>query len=123
MGILTEERTKIIVAETAGTNCCFAACDGQKVHDRIVTALYEYKEVKLSFAGISDITPAFLTSAVGQLYGSLSAELIEGNLSFTDILEEDEVILKRVIERAKDYFENAYFCRKALSDVLGGEDA
>jgi hypothetical protein len=123
MGILTEERTKIIVAEIAGADCCVAACDGQKVHDRIVVALSENKEVELSFTGASDITPAFLYSAVGQLYGSFSAELIESNLSFTNMLEEDEIILKRVIERAKTYFENAYSCRKALSDVLGGEDA
>jgi hypothetical protein len=90
MGILTEEWTKIIITETAGADCCVAACDGQKVHDRIVVALCENKEVELSF---------------------------------TDIPEEDEIILKRVIDRAKTYFENANSCRKALSDVLGGEDA
>lgn len=123
MGILTEERIKIIVAETAGADCCVAACDGQKVYDRTIAALSENKEVELSFAGTSEITPAFLNSAVGQLYGCLSADLIESNLSFTDILEEDEIILKRVIERARNYFENACSCRKALSDVLGGEDA
>jgi hypothetical protein len=123
MGIPTEERTKIIISETSGADCCVAACDGQKVHDRIVIALCENKEVELSFIGASDITPAFLNSSVGQLYGSFSAELIECNLSFTNMLEEDEIILKRVIERAKTYFENAYSCRKALSDVLGGEDA
>ena len=123
MGILTEERTKIIVAEIAGADCCVAACDGQKVHDRIVAVLCKDKEVELSFAGTRDITPAFLNSAVGQLYGRFPAELIESNLSFTDILEEDGIILKRVVERAKTYFGNAYSSRKALSDVLGGEDA
>lgn len=123
MGILTEERIKINVAETAGADCCVAACDGQKIYDRIVAALSENKEIDLSFAGTSDITPAFLNSAVGQLYGSYSADLIERNLSFTDILEEDKIILKRVIERAKTCFENAHSCRKALSDLLGGEDA
>ncbi len=123
MGILTEERTKIIVAETAEADCCVAACDGQKVHDRIVVALCENKGVELSFVGASDITPVFLNSAVGQLYGSFSAELIESNLFITNMLEEDEIILKGVIKRAKTYFENAYSRRKALSDVPGGEDA
>ena len=74
-------------------------------------------------AGTGDLTPAFLNSAVGQLYGSFPAESIESNLSFTNILEEDEIILKRVIERAKTYFEHAYSCRKTLRDELGGEDA
>lgn len=123
MGILTEELSKIIVTEIAGTGCCIAACDGQRVYDRIVVAFCENKKVELSFTGMNDITPAFLNSAVGQLYGSFSADWIESNISFTDILEEDEIILQRVLERAKNYFENAYSCKKALSDILGGEDA
>ena len=123
MGIFTEEQIKIIVSETTGSDCCIAACDGQKVYDKIAVALFENKNVKLSFSGASDVTPAFLNSAVGQLYGSFPAELIESKLSFTDILEEDEIILKRVIERAKDYLGHAHSRRKALRDVLGGEDA
>lgn len=123
MGILTEKRTKIIIIETAGADCCVAACDGQKVHDKIAASFFENKIVELSFAGINDLTPAFLNSAVGQLYGSFPAESIENNLSFIDISQEDEIILKRVIKRARTYFEHAYSSRKALRDVLGGEDA
>jgi len=123
MGILTEERVKINVFETAGENCCVAACDGQKVYEIIKAALCENKKIDLSFAYVNELTPTFLNSAIGQLYGCFPAEQIESNLLFMDISEEDEIILKRVIERAKTYFEHAYTCRKALKDVLGGEDA
>ncbi|HWQ48017.1 MAG TPA: STAS-like domain-containing protein [Methanosarcina sp.] len=123
MGILTEERVKINVFETAGENCCVAACDGQKVYDIITAALCENKKIEISFADVNELTPAFLNSAIGQLYGCFPAEQIDNSLSFKGISEEDEVILKRVIERAKTYFEHAYTCRKALKDVLGGEDA
>lgn len=123
MGILTEELTKLIVSEIIGTDCCVAACDGHKIHDRITAAFNENRKVEVSFAGTSDLTPAFLNSAVGRLYVTFPTELIESNLFFTDISEEDEIILKRVLERAKIYSENAYSCKKALSDVLGGEDA
>jgi hypothetical protein len=123
MGMLTEERIKITVMETAGDDCCVAACDGQKIHDRIEAALCEKKKVELSFEGTRELTPAFLNAAVGQLYGCFPSELIESSLSFSDISEEDEIILKRVLERAKTYFEHAYSCRKALRDVLGGDDA
>jgi hypothetical protein len=122
MGILTEERVKINVFETVGENCCVAACDGQKVYDIITVSLCENKKIELSFAEVSELTPAFLNSAIGQLYGCFPGEQIESNLSFTDISEEDKIILKRVIERAKTYFEHAYTCRKALKDVLGGEE-
>ena len=117
MGILTEERVKINVSETAGENCCVAACDGQKVYNKITAALCENKKIELSFAEITELTPAFLNSAIGQLYGCFPAEQIENSLLFTDISEEDEIILKR-----KTYFEHAYTCRKALKDVLGGEE-
>lgn len=123
MGILTEERVKINVFETAGENCCVAACDGQKVYEIIKAALCENKKIELSFAYVNELTPTFLNSAIGQLYGCFPAEQIESNLLFMDISEEDDIILKRVIERAKTYFEHAYTCRKALKDVLGGEDA
>jgi hypothetical protein len=93
------------------------------VHDKIAAALLENKVVELSFAEAEDLTPAFLNLAVGQLYGCFPAELIESSLLLIDISEEDELILKRVIERAKTYFEHEYSCRKALRDVLGGEDA
>ena len=123
MGILTEERVKINVFEIAGENCCVAACDGQKVYEIIKAVLCENKKIDLSFAYVNELTPTFFNSAIGQLYGCFPAEQIESNLLFMDISEEDEIILKRVIERAKTYFEHAYACRKALKDVLGGEDA
>lgn len=123
MGKSGAEKVKIKIIETAGGNCCVAACDGQKVHDRIAEAFRKNRKVELSFAENDELTPAFLNSAVGQLYGTFQAELIEKNLSFTDIDSEDEIVLKRVMERAKEYFEHAYSCRKALRDVIGGEDA
>lgn len=123
MGKVSEERVKIRVIETAGSNFCVAACDGQKVLDRIVDAFRKNRKIELSFAEMDELTPAFLNVAVGQLYGVFPVELVEKNLSFTDIDPEDKVVLKRVMERAKDYFEHAYSCRKALRDVIGGEDA
>lgn len=56
------------------------------------------------------------------MYGSFPKEFIRDNLAFTDIDAEDEIILKRVLERAKCYFENADHYRKAVREVMGGED-
>ena len=123
MGKATEETVIIKIIEIAGFNCCVAACDGKKVHDKIVAAFRKNITVQLSFAETDELTPAFLNAAVGQLYGTFQADLIERSLSFTDLDPEDEVILKRVMERAKGYFEHAYSCRKAFRDVIGGEDA
>ncbi|MRS05698.1 DUF4325 domain-containing protein [bacterium] len=123
MGKAMEEKIKIRIIEIAGINCCVAACDGQKVHDSIADAFRENSKVELSFAEVDELTPAFLNAAIGQLYGIFQAELIEKSLFFADLDPEDEIILKRVMERAKGYFEDVYSCKKAFRDVIGGEDA
>jgi hypothetical protein len=123
MGISTEGRTKIIVTETFGVNYCVAACDEQKIYNRIAAVFCENKAIWLSFAGISDLTPTFLNYAAGQLYGSFSAESIESNISFIDTSREDGIILRRAIGRMETHVEHAYSCRKTNRDVSGGEDA
>jgi hypothetical protein len=79
--------------------------------------------VELFFSGKSDLTPVFSNSSAGQFYGGSPAESNEDNLSFNDISREDEIILRRVIDREKTYFEHAYSLRKAIMDVPGGEYA
>lgn len=69
MGKATEEKVKIKIIETAGINCCVAACDGQKVHDKIADAFRKNRIVELSFAETNELTPAFLNSAVGSFMG------------------------------------------------------
>jgi len=123
MGIVTGEIEKISIIEAAEGNCCVAACDGQKVHDRIAEAFRKNRKVKLSFEEMDDLTPAFLNAAVGQLYGDFTEEFVENNLSFSDIDPEDEILLKRIVERAKGYFEHAESYQQAFRDVIGGEDA
>jgi hypothetical protein len=93
------------------------------VHDRIAEAFRKNRKVELSFEETDDLTPAFLNAAVGQLYGSFSEEFVKNNLSFADIYPEDEAILKRIVERAKGYFEHADSYQQAFRDVTGGDDA
>lgn len=123
MGIVTGEIEKISIIEAAEGNCCVAACDGQKVYDKIAEAFRKNRKVKLSFEETDDITPAFLNAAVGQLYGDFPEEFVENNLFFADIDPEDEIILKRIVERAKGYFEHSESYQQAFRDVIGGEDA
>ncbi len=120
--ICTGETIKIKAVEAAGGSCCIALGDGQKVYAQIAEAFLENRRVELSFAEVGDLTPVFLNAAVGQLYGSFPEEFIRRNLVFTDIGPGDEIILRRVSERAKCYFENADHYRKVVREVMGGED-
>lgn len=109
------------VFEVVGTPLCVASDDGQRVHDRIATALKEGSSVTVSFLNVSSLTSAFLNAAIGQLYGSFTEDQIRSKLKVKDIEPEDLALLKRVVETAKQYFKNPKRFNKAVQDVLGDE--
>jgi len=101
-----------------------ASEDGEKVYDAIVAAIRAGKRVQLSFAGVEDLTSAFLNAAVGQLYkGDLPEHVIRSSLAQPiDASPEDRVLLKRVVERAKAFFKNPEPFHQAALEVMGKDD-
>ena len=61
------EEIKISIFEVVGSHLCVATSDGQKVYDRLNTALKTNHQVVLSFYNITTLTLAFLNAAIGQL--------------------------------------------------------
>ncbi len=112
----------LMVFEVVGSGICVSSDDGQKVHDQIAAALREGEKVKLSFLNIESLTSAFLNAAVGQLYGAFSEETIKGSLSVADMEQEDLVLLKRVVETAKEYFSDPDRFKKAREEALEERD-
>lgn len=94
------------VFEIVGSELCVASSDGQRVYERIATALKERHNVTLSFYGITTLTAVFLNTAIGQLYGEFSEEKIRALLKVQDMQSVDLVLLKRVVETAKQYFKD-----------------
>ena len=92
--------------EIVGNYHCVTSSDGQKVYERIAAALKEKCDVTLSFMGITTLTAAFLNTAIGQLYGIFSEEQIRALLKVQDMQSDDLVLLKRVVETAKQYFKD-----------------
>lgn len=66
------------------------------------------QSIVLSFDKVTILTTAFLDAAIGQLYGVFSEEQIRSLLKVNNIQAHDLVLLKRVIETAKQYFENRH---------------
>ncbi len=116
-------QVSIQLYEIVGSPLCIASDDGQKVHDQIAAALRKELTVTLSFLNVEGLTSAFLNAAVGQLYGEFSAEQIRANLSVSDMQPDDLVLLKKVVETAKDYFKDPSRFKKAQQEVLGDNDA
>lgn len=113
----------IMVFEVVGSGLCVSSDDGQKVHDQIAAALREKKKIKVSFLNVESLTSAFLNAAIGQLYGKFSEEIIRASLAVAEMEQEDLVLLKRVVETAKDYFSDPERFKKAREEALEERDA
>src|ERR1035441_2968040 len=67
----------ISVRKIVGGPLCIATDDGDRVHERIAPHLREGRRIVLSFAGVEMVIPAFLSSAIGQLYGEFSEAQVD----------------------------------------------
>ncbi len=110
------------IYEIVGSSLCVASQDGQKVFEQIQQALKDGKKVRLSFQNVESLTSAFLNVAVGQLYGFFDHNLLKESLSVTDIEKDDQSLLKRVIETAKQYFKDPAVIEAIRRETLGEDD-
>ncbi|MDD1777872.1 MAG: STAS-like domain-containing protein [Candidatus Helarchaeota archaeon] len=118
MGELTISITSVI-----GSNLCIASDDGEKVHKLIADAIKRGDKVRLSFAGVQDLTSAFLNTAVGQLYSEFSEDSLKAAmLPPVDASPDDLVLLKRVVDRAKEFFRDPGRFHQAAKEILGDKD-
>mgnify|MGYP001614883625 CR=1 FL=1 len=116
------EAITLRVYEVVGSSLCIASEDGQKVYEQIAQALRDGKAVRLSFQNVESLTSAFLNAAVGQLYGHFSPELLKEKLSVTQIEKDDLALLKRVIDTARQYFQDPAVIESVQRAVLGDDD-
>ena len=118
-----KKNVTISVFEIAGSPLCVASDDGQKVYDRISSALKEDRNVTLSFLNVSSVTSAFLNAAIGQLYGTFSEDEIRSKLKVKDMQPDDLALLKRVVDTAKQYFKDPKRFNRAVHETIedGGD--
>jgi len=117
------DHEELNISSIVGGGLCVAASDGQKVFAEIEDAIRSGKKVCLSFQGVEDLTSAFLNCAVGQLYGKYSEQEIRAKLSINEnsVAPEDLRLLKRVTDRAKDFFKNPDRFKVAAKNALGDD--
>ena len=80
--------------------------DGDIVYTLIISYFKKKCIVVLDFSGITILTTAFLNSAIGQLYNTYSSGQLNTRLRLKNVANEDKILFKKVIERAKEYFAN-----------------
>ena len=119
---MSEKLDVISLFEIVGDGYCTASEDGDKVYAAITAALRDGRRVRLSFKDVEDLTSAFLNSAVGQLYDKFSEEEIRESLLPPDDASKDQLfLLKRVVDRAREFFKEPERFRAATREVLGDD--
>lgn len=119
---MMQKDVTISIFEVVGSPLCVASGDGQKVYERLASALKEGRGVLLSFHNVSTMTSAFLNAAIGQMYGEFGEEQIRALLKVQDMQPDDLALLKRVVETAKQYFKDPQKFDQAVRDTLGDEN-
>jgi len=114
--------SKIIIFDIVGNGHCTASEDGQNVFLAIRTKLRQGVQVSLSFSNVEDLTSAFLNAAVGQLYSEFTETQIKELLSVVEAKQEDLALLKRVVDRAKDFFKTPERYKEAAENMLGDDN-
>ncbi len=105
----------IISRETA-----VSSDDGDIVFNRIIECINEKSIAELDFSEITILTTAFLNSAIGQLYNKFSSEQLNKTISLKNVANEDKILFKKVIERAKEYFRDKKGFEDSANDAIYG---
>lgn len=116
------KKIKINIFELIASHAAVSTTDGENLFERIKKAFDSGIKVILDFNNIELITSTFLNSSVGRLYGHYSKDFIKGHLSIENMSSDDLVLLKKVVDRAKEYFMEKEKIDRAIEDALGEND-
>jgi len=116
------KKIKINVFEQIAGSAAVSSEDGEELFNKIVKGLEE-KDVLLilDWTNITLITSTFLNTSIGQLYSRYDSSFLRERLKIENLTKEDMELLKRVIERAKEYFKNKEKIDSSIKETLGDE--
>ena len=108
----------INVRETIGGPLCIATEDGDRVRERILPALRRGCAVTVSFAETEMVIPAFLSSAIGQIYGEFPEAQVDALVKVEGLPTGAEGMVETSRRWAKAYYRDPSSYLKAMQDVL-----
>ena len=94
--------------------------DGDIVYNSIVECIKSHTVAELDFSEISILTTAFLNSAIGQLYNTFSSDELNSAIKLKNVADEDKILFKKVIERAKEYFRDKKGFEDSANNAIYG---
>lgn len=113
---------RISIFEQIGSTAAVSSEDGDLLYGRIVKGLKEDgAQTTLDFTNIELITSTFLNAAIGQLYNKYDSPFLRERLRVENMAKEDLVLLKKVVERAKEYFKDKEGFDASVKEALEDE--
>jgi hypothetical protein len=103
-GTSSKLQETIVISELLNTGIAVTSESGQLLYNKLISLLKEGKYINLDFKGVTFLTTAFLNSAIGQLYSEYSGKQLLDQLKLLNLSSEDLVLIKKVTDRAKEYF-------------------
>ncbi|MBU2446276.1 MAG: STAS-like domain-containing protein [Bacteroidetes bacterium] len=116
------QEIKVNIFELISSHAAVATDDGNKLYDRINKIFKSKNKVVLDFNNIELITSTFLNSSIGRLYGHYDSNFIKEHLSINNLNDDDLLLLKKVVERAKEYFTQKEKMEKGIRETLENEE-
>jgi hypothetical protein len=95
---------KIVLFDILETPFAVSTEEGDEVFKLIDSYFKNNESITLDFEKIDLIVSTFFNAAIGQLYGTYPTEFIQTHLDLINITNDDLAILKKVTDRAKEYF-------------------
>lgn len=111
----------ICVSDIIGGFAAVATDDGEKLFGEISYTLSKKEVAVLDFQKINTLTSTFLNSSIGQLYSKYESPFLQVHLKVLNMSQEDMAQLKKVIERAKQYFKDRESIEKPVKEILDEE--
>jgi len=110
----------INIFEKLGSTAAVSSEDGEQLFSLIMKALNNNVLIILDFNNIELITSTFLNAAIGQLYNKFQSQFLRKHLRVENMDNDDLLLLKKVVDRAKDYFKNKKIIEDSIKEGLNG---
>jgi len=116
------EVKNICISDLMGSGVCISSSSGQKVFGALKSVISQGNKVCISFENIKSLSPAFLESAIGQLYnGEVQRNIIAESLLFENVSPGRKLIIDEVIREAKEYYSDPEGYVKKMKELFADD--
>lgn len=105
--------TQVLVSDAIDSPIAVSTEKAQRLFELLREKIGAGETVELAFTGIRNTITAFLNTAIGQLYGIYSDEVLSEQLIIIGGSAEIDEMLRMSIENAKRYFRDTESYRQA----------